>query len=81
MLEILTRPAWLFDLDGTLVDSSEGVIRAFHAAQLAFDEPPADGESIRSSIGYPLTATIARLSHIPYERFFPKFREQAMNVE
>jgi len=79
MLELLTRPTWLFDLDGTLVDSSAGVVRAFHAAQAAFDESPAEAERIRNSIGYPLTATVARLSRVPYERFYPVFLEEAMS--
>lgn len=78
MSDLLTRTAWLLDLDGTLVDSSPGVIRAFHAAQLAFDEPPADPERIRRAIGYPLPATVAELSRVSYEKFFPEFRAEAM---
>lgn len=78
MSELLKRSAWLLDLDGTLVDSSAGVILAFHAAQRAFGEAPADEEQIRSSIGYPLTRTVARLSRIPFDLFFPNFRAEAM---
>jgi len=75
---ILNRPCWLIDLDGTLVDSSAGVIRAFHAAQRAFGEPLADPEAITATIGYPLRETIARYSQIPYDDFFPPFRDEAM---
>ena len=78
MSDLLRRTAWLLDLDGTLVDSSPGVIRAFHVAQSAFDEAPADPERIRRAIGYPLPATVAELSRVSYEQFFPRFRAEAM---
>jgi 2-phosphoglycolate phosphatase len=78
MSELLTRCAWLLDLDGTLVDSSPGVIRAFHVAQAAFGEPPADPERIRRAIGYPFAQTVAELSRVSYELFFPRFRAEAM---
>jgi HAD superfamily hydrolase (TIGR01509 family) len=76
--DILTRSGWLFDLDGTLVDSSDGVVRAFHKAQSEFGENPADAAEIRSSIGYPLSDTVARLTQIGYAEFLSAFRAEAM---
>lgn len=76
--EIRARDCWLLDLDGTLVDSSEGVIRAFHSAQAAFGEAPADPQAIAATIGYPLRDTIHTYSSIPYDDFFPHFRQEAM---
>jgi phosphoglycolate phosphatase len=76
--ELLARRVWLLDLDGTLVDSSDGVVRAFHAAQSAHGEPPADVERIRRAIGYPFAETVATLSLVPFDEFFPHFRREAM---
>ena len=72
------RRGWLFDLDGTLIDSSPGVILAFHAAQQAFGEPPADPEAIRSRIGYPLVDTVRALSKVDYAQFIECFRREAL---
>ena len=77
-LALYTRSCWLFDLDGTLVDSSAGVIRAFHRAQAEFGEAPADATAIRSRIGYPFEQTVARLSAIPFSDFLTAFRREAM---
>jgi len=77
-LALYTRSCWLFDLDGTLVDSSAGVIRAFHCAQAEFGEAPADATAIRSRIGYPFEETVARLSAIPFSGFLTAFRREAM---
>jgi phosphoglycolate phosphatase-like HAD superfamily hydrolase len=72
------RDGWLFDLDGTLIDSSAGVVRAFHAAQRALGEPPADPAQIRRRIGYPLIDTVAALSRAPGEAFLAVFRSEAL---
>jgi phosphoglycolate phosphatase len=76
--EILRRPGWFFDLDGTLVDSSDGVVRAFHKAQSEFGEAPAAAAQIRAAIGYPLSDTVSRLTQIGYDEFLPVFRREAM---
>ena len=40
---LMTRSTWLFDLDGTLIDSSAGIVRAFHFAQENKHKCPARG--------------------------------------
>jgi phosphoglycolate phosphatase len=75
---LFQRTVWLIDLDGTLIDSSEGVVRAFHAAQSALQEEPAEPELIRASIGYPFRETVSRLSQLSFDDFFPLFREEAL---
>ena len=76
--ELLGRRGWLFDLDGTLIDSSEGVVLAFHTAQRALGEPPAEPEAIKRRIGYPLSETISALSRLPVEPFLKEFRAEAL---
>jgi phosphoglycolate phosphatase len=76
-MSILTRSGWLFDLDGTLVDSSAAVVRAFHKAQSEFGETPAAAAQIRAAIGYPLSETVAQLTQIDYEAFLVAFRREA----
>jgi len=75
---MLNRVHWLFDLDGTLIDSSAAVVRAFHVAQNVFGERPADEAIIRSRIGYPLRETVAMLTHIEFVPFLAAFRQEAM---
>jgi len=75
---LVRRPGWLFDLDGTLVDSSQGVVRAFHAAQKALGEKAAEPAAIIRRIGYPLSDTIAALSRLPVEPFLKEFRAEAL---
>lgn len=75
---LMTKSAWLFDLDGTLIDSSDGVVRAFHFAQGKFGEPPADEWAIKKTIGYPLQQAVRDLTNIPFEQFILEFRKEAM---
>lgn len=77
-VDISRRRGWLLDLDGTLIDSSEGVVRAFHQAQRAFGETPTDPAAIRSRIGYPLHETVAALSEVAVSAFVPVFRTEAL---
>lgn len=77
-MSLIDREGWLFDLDGTLIDSSQGVIRAFHVAQETLGQPPADPEEIRNRIGYPLADTVARLTGLPLEPFLQHFRAEAL---
>jgi phosphoglycolate phosphatase-like HAD superfamily hydrolase len=44
----------IFDLDGTLIDSSVGVIAAVNYAFRQLGQTPPDEAAIRASIGYPL---------------------------
>ncbi len=53
--------AILFDLDGTLIDSTEGIINSFDFAFDAFGMPRANKEEICSLIGYPLEDMFTKL--------------------
>ena len=57
----------LFDLDGTLIDSTEAILESFHTAceQLGFPSPK--DEEIKRLIGYPLDYMFAHVG-VPKER-------------
>lgn len=44
----------LFDLDGTLIDSTDAILEGFEVAYETFGEAVPDAEHIKSLIGYPL---------------------------
>ncbi|HRF57686.1 MAG TPA: HAD hydrolase-like protein, partial [Campylobacterales bacterium] len=44
----------LFDLDGTLIDSTEAILESFYHAFESFDAVPPKKEEIESKIGYTL---------------------------
>lgn len=77
---LMARSVWLFDLDGTLIDSSAGIVRAFHSAQKHFGETPAEADKIRKAIGYPLQRPVAELTNIPFDPFLVEFRKEAMST-
>jgi len=51
----------LFDLDGTLIDSTEAILESFAAAFKTFDALIPDDELIKAEIGHPLDAMFATL--------------------
>ena len=51
----------LFDLDGTLIDSTEAILESFSVAFKTFDTPVPDEELIKAEIGHPLDAMFATL--------------------
>lgn len=53
------KAVW-FDLDGTLLDSFEGLARCYRHALAAFDRAPPDDDEIRACIGPPLRGNFAR---------------------
>jgi phosphoglycolate phosphatase len=55
----------LFDLDGTLIDSTECILTSFEHAFAAFDKPAPTREFIKSQIGYPLDIMFTRLGVEP----------------
>lgn len=61
--------AVLFDIDGTLLDTSEYIIRAFEhtLAQAGFDDVAQDREKIKSVIGLPLTECYTILTNCSTE--------------
>ncbi|MDQ7085723.1 MAG: HAD family hydrolase [Sulfurovum sp.] len=57
----------LFDLDGTLIDSTEAILESFEKAYEAFDVPLPSHEAITSLIGLPLDAMFVKLGVSPSE--------------
>lgn len=51
----------LFDLDGTLIDSTEAILESFGVACETFDTPVPDDALIKAEIGHPLDAMFATL--------------------
>ena len=51
----------LFDLDGTLIDSTEAILECFHKAFDFYSYPHPDDEEIKALIGHPLDVMFARL--------------------
>jgi len=51
----------LFDLDGTLIDSTDAILESFSVAFESFNKPVPDQEKIKSLIGYPLDVMFVRL--------------------
>ncbi|WP_051579411.1 HAD family hydrolase [Pseudonocardia acaciae] len=53
------RKVAIFDLDGTLVDTPTGIVRSFAAAFTELGVPVPAADSIRATIGIPLTVAFA----------------------
>jgi len=51
----------LFDLDGTLIDSTEAILESFEVAYATFGKTTPDTEDIKSLIGYPLDIMLEKL--------------------
>lgn len=51
----------LFDLDGTLIDSTEAIVEGFQVAYKKFSLTPPNNEKITKLIGYPLDIMFERL--------------------
>lgn len=50
----MTKPVILFDLDGTLIDSTEAILKCFDDSYKYFDLPTPSDEEIKALIGHPL---------------------------
>lgn len=57
----------LFDLDGTLIDSTSAILKGFDDAFKAFGQTPKDHEWVKSLIGFPLDIAFEKLG-IPKEK-------------
>jgi len=57
----------LFDLDGTLIDSTEAILESFAVAFKTFNEEVPSDESIKAEIGHPLDMMFATLG-VPEEK-------------
>jgi len=63
----MSRPAVLFDLDGTLLDTPAGIVRAFTGAFAQLSVPAVDPLDIRATIGLPLPVAFGKLLAVPVE--------------
>ena len=51
----------LFDLDGTLIDSTSAILKGFDAAFLAHNNKEPDHDALKSLVGYPLEIMFEKL--------------------
>jgi len=68
----------IFDLDGTLVDSSPDVIECFNYALNEEGLPPAAEQKIKATIGYPLKESLAEFGDP--ERLYSHFVRKAQLI-
>jgi HAD superfamily hydrolase (TIGR01509 family) len=74
---IRTSKHVIFDLDGTLVDSSHGVVEATNYALAKTGHPARGHDEIARFIGYPLEQMFAAFTGAPSDRLNALFQEQA----
>lgn len=67
----------IFDLDGTLIDSSVGVIESTNYALTEAGQPPRSPEEIKKFIGHPLEEMFGSFTDAPMEKLKAKFQEKA----
>ena len=72
-----SRCTLLFDLDGTLIDSSGGVVEAVNHALNGVGEPARLPEEIKPWIGYSLKVMFPHFTQAPYEILRQLFLEKA----
>jgi phosphoglycolate phosphatase len=70
----------IFDLDGTLIDSSKGVIESTNYALRSLGDNERRPEEIKRYIGYPLNVMFHAFSDGDFSRFRDLFRERAAEV-
>ncbi len=63
----MSRPAVLLDLDGTLLDTPAGIVRAFTAALAQLSAEPVQPSAIRATIGLPLPVAFGMLLNVSAE--------------
>jgi HAD superfamily hydrolase (TIGR01509 family) len=70
----------IFDLDGTLIDSSDGVVDAvnYSLRRMGADEQPPD--RIKSYIGYPLSQMYPVFTDAPVAELYAHFRVRAADT-
>ena len=58
----------IFDFDGTLADTSEGIVRTMQATLRKMGLPVTDEFTIRQAIGLPLAGSVSVGGHVPDDR-------------
>jgi len=67
----------IFDLDGTLIDSSEGLVKAINYSLEKMGEPPQTPEAIKPFIGYPLEKMYPNFTNAPVDELYAHFQVKA----
>lgn len=67
----------VFDLDGTLIDSSEGVVEAVNYSLRMMGEAEQPPQVIKSFIGYPLSQMYPSFTNAPVEELYRHFQLKA----
>jgi pyrophosphatase PpaX len=67
----------IFDLDGTLIDSSDGVVEAVNFAFRQMGLPNCPAAIIKPYIGYPLKEMFADLTDAPVDQLYQQFQTKA----
>ena len=67
----------IFDLDGTLIDSSDGVVEAVNYSLKQMGEPPQSPEAIKPFIGYPLEEMYPHLTDASIDDLLVHFQIRA----
>lgn len=67
----------IFDLDGTLIDSSDGVVEAVNYSLTQMGEPPQPATVIKPYIGFPLAQMYPNFTDAPYEELYAHFTVRA----
>ena len=70
----------IFDLDGTLIDSSTGVIESTNYALKALNQPTRSDEEIKRFIGYPLDKMFPAFCDAPVDRLKAAFQVKAQEA-
>ena len=69
--------AVIFDLDGTLIDSSEGIVAAVNYSLRMMGEPEQPPEKIKPFIGFPLSQMYPSFSEAPVDELYRHFQVKA----
>jgi len=70
----------LFDLDGTLIDSSDGVVACFYHVFDRIGVPRPPPAAIKATIGYPLDEAFSRFTSHDSIKCYDLFQERAREV-
>ncbi len=70
----------VFDLDGTLIDSSEGVVDAVNYSLRMMDCPEQRPERIKRYIGFPLSQMYPDFTDAPVDQLYHHFQKRASDT-
>ncbi len=67
----------IFDLDGTLIDSSDGVVEAVNYSLKMLGEPAQQADAIKKFIGFPLSQMYPVFTDAPLDQLYHHFQVKA----